>query len=152
VEVLPEGFLERTKERGMVWPSRVPQMEILGHPALGAFVTHCGWNSIMESLWFGVPMIPWPIYAEQHLNAFEMVSEMHVTVDLKMDRKKNNFVKGDELERAIRCLIEEDSETGRRVRAKAEELKAACRKAVEQGGSSHVTLQRLTEKMGTVKQ
>ncbi|KAJ3687322.1 hypothetical protein LUZ61_016486 [Rhynchospora tenuis] len=146
-ELLPEGYLERTKERALVWPSRVPQKEILAHPAVGGFVTHCGWNSILESLWFGVPMIPWPLYAEQHLNAFEMVSEMEVAVDMKMDRKKDNFVKGDDLEQAVRCLMEEGSGVGRRVRDNAERMKASCRKAVEQGGSSYLSLQRVAEKM-----
>ncbi|KAJ4782997.1 Glycosyltransferase [Rhynchospora pubera] len=146
-ELLPEGYLERTKERGLVWPSRVPQTEILAHPAVGGFVTHCGWNSILESLWFGVPMIPWPLYAEQHLNAFEMVSEMGVAVDMKVDRKKDNFVDGDDLEQAVRCLMEEGSEVGRRVRANAERINALCRKAVERGGSSYLNLQHVAENM-----
>jgi len=50
-ELLPEGFLERTKDRGLVWPKWAPQKDILEHPAAGGFVTHCGWNSILESLW-----------------------------------------------------------------------------------------------------
>ncbi|KAJ3674813.1 hypothetical protein LUZ60_005429 [Juncus effusus] len=149
-ELLPEGFMERTKERGLVWPSWVPQIEILAHPSVGGFMTHCGWNSVMESLWFGVPMIPWPIYAEQHLNAFEMVNEMCVAVNLKVDRKNNNFVKAEELERAIRCLME-DIEEGGRVRVRAEEMKNACRKAVEKGGSSHVHLQRIAKQMSKLE-
>ncbi|TVU39012.1 hypothetical protein EJB05_12413, partial [Eragrostis curvula] len=142
-ELLPEGFLERTKDRGLVWPTRAPQKEILAHGAVGGFVTHCGWNSILESLWFGVPMVPWPLYAEQHLNAFTLVDYMGVAVAMKVDRKRNNFVEAAELERAAKTLMGDGE--GSKAREKALEMKAACRTAVENSGSSHAALQRLTE-------
>ncbi|CAL5062636.1 unnamed protein product [Urochloa decumbens] len=144
-ELLPEGFLQRTKERGLVWPRWAPQKAALAHPAVGGFVTHCGWNSTLESLWHGVPLVPWPLYAEQHLNAFELVSAMGVAVPLEVDRKRDNFVEAAELERAVRALMDGDSEEGRRAREKAAEMKDACRKAVEEGGSSRVALERLRE-------
>ncbi|KAJ1704299.1 hypothetical protein LUZ63_004078 [Rhynchospora breviuscula] len=147
-ELLPEGFIERTKERGLVWPSLVPQIDILSHEAIGGFVTHCGWNSCLESLWFGVPMVAWPFYfSEQHLNAFQLVNEMHVAVALEIDRKEG-FVRANELQRAIKCLMDEGSEEGRSVRKKAEEIKLACRKAVEVGGVSYVHLQNLAKELG----
>ncbi|KAJ3674814.1 hypothetical protein LUZ60_005430 [Juncus effusus] len=148
-EILPEGFLERTKGRGLVWPSWAPQVEILSHKAIGGFVTHCGWNSCLESLWFGIPMIPWPLYAEQHLNAFEMVHEMGVAVDLKVDRKNKGFVSSEELQRAVVCLMG-DSEEGTRVRAKVQKIKEECRQAVEEGGSSYVHWQKLADDFGNV--
>ncbi|XP_073005883.1 malvidin galactosylase UGT88C3-like [Typha latifolia] len=146
---LPEGFLERTKERGLVWPTWAPQTEILSHKAVGVFVTHGGWNSSLESLWFGVPMIPWPLYAEQHLNAFQLVREMGVAVELEVDRKRGGFVEAAELERAVRCLMEEEnSEEGKKAREKAKEMRVACRKAVDRGGSSYGFLQKLAEDIG----
>jgi hypothetical protein len=147
VELLPEGFLERTKEKGMVWPTRAPQKEILAHAAVGGFVTHGGWNSILESLWFGVPMVPWPLYAEQHLNAFTLVAYMGVAVAMEVDRKRNNFVVGSELERAVKALMDGDSDEGRKAREKCTEMKGACRKAVEEGGSSYSALCRLSQEM-----
>ncbi|KAJ1704297.1 hypothetical protein LUZ63_004076 [Rhynchospora breviuscula] len=147
-ELLPEGFIERTKERGLVWPSLVPQTDILSHEAIGGFVTHCGWNSCLESLWFGVPMVAWPLYfSEQHLNAFQLVNEMHVAVSLEIDRKEG-FVSANELQRAIKCLMDEGSEEGRSVRKKAGEIKLACREAVEVGGVSYVHLQNLAIELG----
>lgn len=147
-EVLPEGFLERTIERGMVWPSWAPQIEILSHRAVGGFVTHCGWNSCLESLWFGVPMLPWPLYAEQHLNQVEMVRDLEVAVGLKVDRKNANFVAAEELERGLRCLMGGLGEEEKRVRAKVREMSLASRKAIEEGGSSYMNLKKLVKDLG----
>ncbi|OEL21584.1 7-deoxyloganetic acid glucosyltransferase [Dichanthelium oligosanthes] len=145
-ELLPDGFLERTKDRGLVWPTWAPQREILAHAAVGGFVTHGGWNSVLESLWFGVPMAPWPLYAEQHLNALTLVAGMGVAVAMKVDRKQGNFVEAAELERAVKELMG-GGEEGRKAREKAMEMKATCRNAVEEGGSSVVALQRLSEEL-----
>uniref|UniRef100_A0ACD5U8G2 Uncharacterized protein n=1 Tax=Avena sativa TaxID=4498 RepID=A0ACD5U8G2_AVESA len=144
-ELLPEGFLDRTKGKGLVWPTKAPQKEILAHAAVGGFVTHGGWNSILESLWYGVPMVPWPLYAEQHFNAFTVVTYMGLAVAMEVDRKRNNFVHASELERAVKALMDSDSDDGRKAREKATEMKAACRKAVEEGGSSYFALGRLSE-------
>jgi hypothetical protein len=143
-ELLPEGFLERTKGKGLVWPTWAPQKDILAHPAVGGFVTHGGWNSVLESLWHGLPMAPWPLYAEQHLNAFELVNDMGVAVPLKVDRKRDNFVEAAELERAVKSLMG-GGEEGRKARVKAAEMKNVCRKAVQEGGSSEAALIRLSE-------
>ncbi|KAF6996850.1 hypothetical protein CFC21_013140 [Triticum aestivum] len=143
-ELLPEGFLGETKERGLVWPKRAPQKEILAHASVGGFVTHCGWNSILESLWFGVPMLPWPLGAEQHFNAFTLVCDMGVAVPLKVDRKRDNFVEAAELERAVRSLMG-GGEEGRKAKEKAMEMMVVCRKAVDHGGSSCASVKRLSE-------
>jgi hypothetical protein len=145
-ELLPDGFLERTKGRGLVWPTKAPQKEILAHAAMGGFVTHGGWNSVLESLLFGVPMATWPLYAEQHLNAFTLVAYIGVAVAMKVDRKRNNFVEAAELERAVKELMG-GGEEGRKAREKAMEMRAACRNAVEEGGSSYAALRRLSEEM-----
>uniref|UniRef100_A0A0E0EBN6 Glycosyltransferase n=1 Tax=Oryza meridionalis TaxID=40149 RepID=A0A0E0EBN6_9ORYZ len=145
-ELLPEGFLERTKERGLVWPTWAPQKEILAHAAIGGFVTHCGWNSTLESLWHGVPLVPWPLYAEQRLNALELVRDMGVAVPLRVDRERDNFVEAAELERAVRSLMGggASEEEGRKAREKAAEMKAVCRNAMAAGGgSSYAALRRL---------
>ncbi|TVU39006.1 hypothetical protein EJB05_12407, partial [Eragrostis curvula] len=153
---LPAGFQARTQGRGLVWPSWAPQKEILAHGAVGGFVTHCGWNSVLESLWFGVPMVPWPLYGEQHLNAFELVADMDVGVPLKrMNGVKDDdysFVEAGELEQAVRSLMGE-TDTGKRAREKAAAMKDACRKAVAEGGSSSAALQKLIREIlpsGTV--
>ena len=145
-DLLPKGFLERTRGNGIVcgW---VPQIEILGHKGIGAFVSHCGWNSILESLWFGVPIVTWPLFAEQQLNAFKLVKELGLAVEMKLEYRSNGgddeLVLADEIEKKIRCGMEGDSDVRKRVR----EMGERSRMAVMEGGSSFIYLGRLIEDM-----
>lgn len=68
-DLLPEGFESRTRDRGLVVPSWAPQTPVLSHPSTGAFLSHCGWNSSIESILHGVPMIAWPLFGEQRMTA-----------------------------------------------------------------------------------
>ncbi|XP_047329116.1 anthocyanidin 3-O-glucosyltransferase 2-like [Impatiens glandulifera] len=110
-EVLPEGFLERTCELGKLieW---APQVDILSHVAVGGFVSHCGWNSILESLWYGVSVAAWPLYAEQQMNAFLLVKELELAVEVKMDyrQNENQIVAAEVIENAIRRLMDGGSD------------------------------------------
>ncbi|KAG9156609.1 hypothetical protein Leryth_006591 [Lithospermum erythrorhizon] len=132
-EILPHGFLERTQGRGMIcgW---APQVDVLAHQAVGGFVSHCGWNSILESLWHGVPIATWPIYAEQQINAFEMVKDLGLAVELKLDYRSGSgvLVGADEIEKALRSLMDK----GNPLRKKVNEMKEKSRKVVVNGGSS----------------
>ncbi|KAK9929757.1 hypothetical protein M0R45_026841 [Rubus argutus] len=91
--LLPRGFLQRTKDRGMVVKSWAPQVPVLKKESVGGFVTHCGWNSVLESVIAGVPMVAWPLYAEQHLNRSVLVKEMGMAIDVEQ-RKEDGFVRG----------------------------------------------------------
>ncbi|KAK4396790.1 UDP-glycosyltransferase 72B1 [Sesamum angolense] len=75
-------FLERNRGVGLVAPTWAPQSAVLAHPSTGAFLSHCGWNSTLESLVHGKPMIAWPLYAEQRMNATMLVEEVRVAVKL----------------------------------------------------------------------
>ncbi|XP_057526158.1 UDP-glycosyltransferase 13-like [Amaranthus tricolor] len=66
--ILPKGFIDRTIDRGFVAKLWVSQIEVLNHDCIGGFVSHCGWNSILEALNAGVPLVAWPLYAEQRFN------------------------------------------------------------------------------------
>ncbi|XP_027087161.1 UDP-glycosyltransferase 71K1-like [Coffea arabica] len=148
-EILPEGFLERTQNRGLVcgW---APQVEVLAHEAVGGFVSHCGWNSILESLWNGVPIATWPIYAEQQSNAFELVKELELAVELTLDYRitsSDKLVMADAIEKAIRLLMD----SGNPVRNRVKEVGETGRKALKDGGSSFLSAGRFIEDVLVVK-
>ncbi|XP_057442282.1 UDP-glycosyltransferase 71K2-like [Lotus japonicus] len=144
-KTLPEGFLEwmELEGRGMIcgW---APQVEVLAHKAIGGFVSHCGWNSILESLWFGVPTLTWPIYAEHQLIAFMMVKEWGLAVELRLDyRRTSALVMAEEIEQGLKNLMDKDSE----VRKKVQEMKEKAKKAVLSGGSSFISVRQLIDDM-----
>ncbi|CAN0890756.1 UDP-glycosyltransferase 71A15 [Linum grandiflorum] len=141
-EILPQGFEERTAGTGMIcgW---APQGEVLGHKAVGGFVSHCGWNSTLESVWNGVPMVAWPLYAEQQSNAVELVRELGVAVELRFDYRLNSddedhhiIVAGEEIEKAVRSVMEKESA----VRKKVKEMAENSRAALVDGGSSFAAI------------
>ncbi|KAF7803934.1 UDP-glycosyltransferase 43 [Senna tora] len=141
--VLPDGFLKRTAKMGLVcgW---VPQVKILAHTAIGGFVSHCGWNSIMESLWYGVPIATWPIYAEQQMNAFEMVKELGLALEIRLDYRGGcDLVYADAVEVAIKRLMNGCDEIGRKVK----EMGEKCQSALMENGSSYKSLVSLVEKL-----
>ncbi|KAM3359061.1 UDP-glucose flavonoid 3-O-glucosyltransferase 6 [Capsicum galapagoense] len=142
-EVLPEGFLQRTQGIGKVigW---APQLAILSHKAVGGFVSHCGWNSSLESIYFGVPMATWPMYAEQQANAFQLVKDLGMAVEIKLDYRKDPkvtmgqefIVKAEEIEKAIRELMDPEN----KIRIKVKEMKEKSRAAIMEGGSSYTSI------------
>ncbi|KAM6597576.1 hypothetical protein CsatA_008100 [Cannabis sativa] len=154
---LPDGFMERTKEVGYVVSSWAPQSAVLRHRSTGAFLSHCGWNSILESLSQGVPMIAWPLYAEQKMNATILVEEVGVAVKLAVDLRKG-IVTREEIERAVSLVInnggnddddeeeeEEERNLGKVLRLKARKLKVSAETALRKdGGSSYDSLTQLT--------
>ncbi|EYU42869.1 hypothetical protein ABFS82_13G012400 [Erythranthe guttata] len=146
-EVLPEGFLERTEGIGRVtgW---APQVAVLSHPAVGGFVSHCGWNSTLESVWYGVPVATFPMYAEQQLNAFQLVKELGMAEEIRINYKIDfrgdsppEIVGAADIEAAIRRLMAaEEEEGGGGVRRKVKEMQSKSRAALLEGGSSYEAL------------
>ncbi|XP_074592503.1 UDP-glycosyltransferase 88F3-like [Curcuma longa] len=140
--LLPEGFLERTRARGLVVKAWAPQSEVLRHAAVGGFVTHCGWNSILEAVVAGVPMLGWPLYAEQRMNKVFLVEEMQVAAAVE---GYEGLVPAEEIETKVRWLME--SEGGRRLRERAADIKEMAAAAVGEGGSSQAALGELVAQL-----
>ena len=139
---LPDWFLRKTKERGCV-VSWAPQVQVLGHAAVGGFWTHCGWNSTMEAVTSGVPMICWPYFADQFLDCKYVVEEWKVGLRmLEAEEGEGEVVGRAEVERVVKELME--SEEGKRLRRRSASLAEAARQSlVPPEGSSHVHLQKL---------
>nr|GMD06417.1 zeatin O-xylosyltransferase-like [Ipomoea batatas] len=90
---LPEGFEERVKGVGLVVRDWAPQPEILSHRATGGFMSHCGWNSCMESITLGVPMAAWPMHSDQPMNSFLVAKILKTGLIVREWAKRGEVVK-----------------------------------------------------------
>ncbi|PON70230.1 UDP-glucuronosyl/UDP-glucosyltransferase [Trema orientale] len=133
-DFLPNGFLERTRDRGLVVTYWAPQTQILSHGSTGGFISHCGWSSTLESVVNGVPLIAWPLFAEQKLNA--VLLEEGLKVALRPKAEENGVVRREEIAKVVKVLMDKGSEEGKKVRDRMEELKQAAAKAIDRDGSS----------------
>ncbi|OVA01652.1 UDP-glucuronosyl/UDP-glucosyltransferase [Macleaya cordata] len=139
-EWLPEGFEGRINEgkRGLLVKKWAPQLEILCHKSTGVFLSHCGWNSVMESLSQGVPIIGWPLAAEQAYNSKMMEEEMGVCVELA--RGVEGKIVCEEVKRVIEEVMSKEGKGGemkRKAMMIAEKIRVAVREEEgDQKGSS----------------
>ncbi|KAG6544915.1 hypothetical protein Mapa_013606 [Marchantia paleacea] len=155
---LPKGYASRVKDRGLVILGWVPQLQVLAHPSVGGFMSHCGWSSCLESFGSGVPMIAWPMAADQNPNCRYVVSVLKVAIELtekKGDmafaewamrvtgKEYDTFVEKEDIVRAVELLMV--GEEGKAARVRAEELKVKLAAALAVGGSSHQHLQELAD-------
>ncbi|KAJ0980395.1 hypothetical protein J5N97_008650 [Dioscorea zingiberensis] len=143
----PEGFEERVKGRGVVLRGWAPQVVLLGHVAVGGFVTHCGWNSVLEGISAGLPMVTWPLTNDQFTNE-KLVNEMlGIGVRARREGQDPTVVIGrEEVAGAVRRLMDGGDEAEER-RRKAREYGRMARTAIEDGGSSRVDLNRLIDEL-----
>ncbi|XP_077225132.1 UDP-glycosyltransferase 74F2-like [Tasmannia lanceolata] len=128
---LPDKFVEETREKGLVvtW---CPQLEVLAHKAVGCFTTHCGWNSTLEALSLGVPMVAMPQWTDQPTNAKYVEDVWRVGVRAKVDEK--GIVRREEMELSIKAVME--GENGEEFKRNASKWRELAIDAVDEGGSS----------------
>ncbi|KAD3069083.1 hypothetical protein E3N88_36963 [Mikania micrantha] len=143
LDFLPKGFLERTQGNGLVVPSWAPQAQILSHSSTGGFLTHCGWNSILETIVHGVPIISWPLYAEQKMNALYLTEGLKVA--LRPIVGENGIVGHLEISRVVRGLME--GEEGKTIRSRIQVLKDSAANVLGEDGCSRKTLEHLASKL-----
>ena len=136
IEVLPEGFKEIIGERGYI-VKRAPQKKVLAHGAVGGFLSHCGWNSTLESICGGIPMICRPCFSDQRVNARYISQVWKVGLELE-----NELERG-EIERSIRRLMVDKE--GKEMREMAKILKEGVELCIREGGSSNNSLNGLIE-------
>ncbi|KAK4425325.1 Hydroquinone glucosyltransferase [Sesamum alatum] len=146
LDFLPRGFLERTKNRGLMVSSWAPQNRVLAHRSTGGFLTHCGWNSCLDGITNGVPLIAWPLFAEQRMNAALLTEGLKVSLRVEAN-EENGIVDREQIARLVRGLIGSGEEgifkdVGNRIRV----LKDAAAKAWSHAGSSEKALGELAHK------
>ncbi|KAK2975532.1 hypothetical protein RJ640_000982 [Escallonia rubra] len=149
-EWLPDGFEERMVEtkQGLVVHKWAPQLEILCHKSTGAFLSHCGWNSITECLSQGVPIIGWPLAAEQAYNSKMLVEDMGVAVELT--RGMQGGLDKEEVKRVIGVVMEKSGK-GEDMRKKALEIGELMRTAVkEEVGHKGSSVQAMDDFLSTL--
>lgn len=132
---VPEGYLDTVGGRGCVikW---APQQEVLAHPAVGGFWTHCGWNSTLEGISQGVPMICLPFFADQAMSMRSVCDTWRIGLRLEKGMKRG------EIERVIKRLMVE--EEGEEMRNRVTTFKEKATLCLMEGGSSYKSLERLT--------
>uniref|UniRef100_A0A1J3JEK4 Glycosyltransferase n=1 Tax=Noccaea caerulescens TaxID=107243 RepID=A0A1J3JEK4_NOCCA len=146
------GFEERIKDRGLVINGWAPQVFILSHASIGGFLTHCGWNSTLEGITAGVPLLTWPLFAEQFYNEKLVVQILKAGLKIGVEK---SMIYGKEEEigvmvsrESVRKAVDElmcDSERAQERRRRVEELSDLANKALEEGGSSHSNITMLIQ-------
>ncbi|CAN8233949.1 unnamed protein product [Cochlearia groenlandica] len=132
--ILPADFLTETANRGKLITGWCCQEKVLSHPAIGGFLTHCGWNSTMESLFAGVPMICWPFFADQITNRKFCCEEWEIGMEI------GDEVKREEVEAVVREVI--DGVKGRKIRERVKEWRRVAEDATTPPfGSSYVNFE-----------
>nr|AFJ52919.1 UDP-glycosyltransferase 1 [Linum usitatissimum] len=135
---LPEGFLKKTKGVGLVIPDWVPQIRILSHGSTGGFMSHCGWNSSLESITNGVPVLAWPQHADQKMNAALLVEDAKVALRVDQSSGEDGIVGREEIARYVKAVL--DGDEAKLLRKKMRELKVAANNATGNDGSSTKSL------------
>ncbi|XP_078173713.1 UDP-glycosyltransferase 92A1-like [Carex rostrata] len=131
-EWLPKGFKANIsqKAQGILLHKWAPQMKILSHASTGAFLSHCGWNSVLESLCEGVPIIGWPLLADQ-LYTSRVLKEMGVAMEIASGRQFGGLEKGWQVVKdAVEAVLDEEKGCGTEMREKVGKIKDVIRAAV----------------------
>nr|BBC62106.1 glucosyltransferase 5 [Nemophila menziesii] len=136
---LPEGYKERIKGKGFIIRDWAPQLDILGHPSTGGFMSHCGWNSCMEGISMGVPIAAWPMHSDQPHNALLVAEVLNIGVIVNKYWTRNTddhqeIVRSKIIENCVKRLLA--SPEGEEMRQKAVQLSKAVKESIMEGGTT----------------
>ncbi|KAF7804063.1 zeatin O-glucosyltransferase-like [Senna tora] len=136
-QILPKGFEERVKLRGigLIVREWAPQLEILRHSSTGGFMSHCGWNSCMESITMGVPIAAWPMHSDQPRNRVLITEVLQVGL---MVKDEEELVRASMVENGVRRLMA--TKEGDEMRRKAMKLRSVVQESLDEGGVSRLEM------------
>jgi len=142
-ENLPAGFRNETSGQGLVvtW---CHQLQVLSHQSVGAFMTHCGWNSTLESLGLGVPMLAVPQRGDQQTNSSYVAEKWKAGLRLNK-RSADGLVGNEEVEKCIKIVME--GQLGAELRKNASQWKKLSREAMVKGGSSDKNIEEFVQEI-----
>ncbi|KAK4375895.1 hypothetical protein RND71_006572 [Anisodus tanguticus] len=129
---LREGFENRVKGRGIIVKDWAPQLDILAHISIGGFMSHCGWNSCMESITMGVPIAAWPMNVDQPRNAVLITEVLRIGLNVRNWDRRDNLVTSMTIENVVKKLM--TSLEGDKMRRNAEVLGNAIKESMLDGG------------------
>ncbi|MCE5165798.1 hypothetical protein HAX54_012332 [Datura stramonium] len=135
---LPKGFEERVKGKGILVRDWAPQLEILSHCSTGGFLSHCGWNSCMESISMGVPIAAWPMHSDQPRNSVLITKILKIGLVVRDWGNRNELVKSNMVKKSVQKLMA--SKEGDEMRNRAKKLSVEIRKSVAEGGIKRMEL------------
>lgn len=139
-DLLEDSFIEKNKNRGRIVKGWVNQEMILGHRAIGAFISHCGWNSVMEAALRGIPVLAWPQIGDQKVNA-EVVKKAGLGLWGKdWGWRGEKLVKGEEVAKKVIEVMGDKN-----LKTKASKVGEEAREALKVGGSSEKVFNHLIE-------
>ncbi|KAL2517456.1 UDP-glycosyltransferase 74E2 [Abeliophyllum distichum] len=139
---LPKDFAKETSEKGLI-VSWCPQLDILAHKSVGCFITHCGWNSTLEALSLGVPMVAMPQWTDQSTNAKYVMDVWKMGIRAPSD--ENGMVSRETIFNCVGQVME--GETGEEIKKNAIKWKELAREAVDKGGSSDRNIDEFVSKL-----
>ncbi|KAG7591085.1 UDP-glucuronosyl/UDP-glucosyltransferase [Arabidopsis thaliana x Arabidopsis arenosa] len=140
-DVIPAGFEERVKEKGLVIRGWAPQTMILEHRAVGSYLTHLGWGSVLEGMVGGVLLLAWPMQADHFFNTTLVVDKLKAAV--RVGENRDSVPDSDELARVLAESVREDLPE----RVTLMKLREKGMEAIKEGGSSYKNLDELVAEM-----
>lgn len=136
---LPGGFEERVKDWGLVVRDWAPQLDILAHPSIGGFMSHCGWNSCIESMSMGVSIAAWPMHSDQPNNTVLVTKILKVGIVVNDWCPREQVVAAVVVETSVRRLM--CSKEGEEIRKRAVAMGRRIRKAVGDNGITQMEME-----------
>ena len=127
------------------------QLRVLCHVAVGGFWSHCGFNSTLEGMYSGVPMLAFPLFWDQILNGKMIVEDWRVGIRIERTKKAEVLIGRDEVEEVVKRLMDRESEDGKEMRRRACDLSEICRGAVEEVGSSNANIDHFIRDIKQIK-